>query len=500
MKIMFESPLQSSHETPLYLSEIYPPWREHDRVNKFIVENGKLFWKPLKQEENEDREWVEVELPEGRTPHQPKADWENLMVLDTDGDVHYTKSCDGTETLMTNPKWSSGIWVLPVVSEIFNRFIYQDPNFTVPDGGAWDCSYLEEGSFYLDALGRQHGLGENKGEIEATTTAYVADTKTRRFRFYDPYIPKSPEDSEKLFIPFPETSETTFDLKGCSSCRSGLFCIGYDVSQAEPKVGVVKELAMYYIPVDANLLGLNPMISYTYSSEPESETDFVLPASHHQRISLPQGLGVELTGIVGMERAEGKAMTDVVLTVEGKRVVEYDDGVEEEEKGFFYKKPCDEEWQFKPMPSHLIDPDDILVEKCYDQDEVFSTTVFNFFGHTVDGEHDAKLKNFGHNSLISSISVTIDGIDYGMQLYTQESQWNLIGFDWKSYVLFIPMETREMLGWESEEVVIVKVKIHDEHLVIRDKRNKKDLFHFPIEEETKAIVEEIMESGGCTLL
>lgn len=89
------------------------PWVVHDRVNQFIIENGHLMWRPF-----EEGDWTEASLPGDLRASQVKADWDNLMVLDVDGDVHYAKSVQGTDSQMNHLHWHKGIWDLPVISEI----------------------------------------------------------------------------------------------------------------------------------------------------------------------------------------------------------------------------------------------------------------------------------------------------------------------------------------------------------------------------------------------
>jgi hypothetical protein len=439
------------------LDIIYPPWLIHDRVNEFAVIHGHLYWGPLI---GSKRLWKAVVLPNDRVPVQVKADWENLMVLDTKGDVHYAKSCKGTKTLMNKLAWQKGIWDLPVISALFNEVILHDPNFSVPRDGLWATSYIESGCLYVDGAGRVHEIGDGKDQIGPTTTAFVADTKRRLFKYYDPYIPKWSEDGEKIFLPFPETSSRYLHLKGCASCRSGLFFIGFDVARAE-EGGVNKTLAAYFICADANLLGLNPGIKYSYLQMPPQARDFVLPAYLYQKIQLPEN-GI-LTSLVGVVRTSGNRMTDVVLTIEGRK---------NNEHGFFFKKLSDAEWSFKPVP-HKINPEDFLLEQ-FHKDEKFMPLLFDYLGMSGKG-FKAELLNFGKNTLCSVINIEIEGNIHEVRLHPRQSQWDLLGFDFTEYAIVANEEVCKLLGWEKEAIPVF---VENEDKIISIRGNTEVLFKF----------------------
>lgn len=452
--MMFSLAIRSSLQSKYEMNFPLPPGTTHDRVNQFTVENGHLFWRPLDGEE-----WTEVSLPGNRKAFQVKADWENLMVLDTEGDVHYAKSVSGTGTLMQEVKWQKGIWDLPVISEIYNRIV-KEPNFVVANGESWACSYLEDGAFYVDGAGQKHALGDDG--IGPTTTAFVADHVNRCFRFYDPFVPKWAEDAEDLFIPFPETATSTFELKEVASARSGLFLIGYDV-EPSPKGGVEKSLALYFLSADANLLGLNPGISYGYQTKAANSSTFALPASLYRKLPMPDG---DLCSTIGVERASGSLMTDLILTISG-----YQDG----EKGYFYLPLGEEKWQFRKKESNQ---QEALPPLIIDPKQKFESGLQNCDGFTWDGEHSVLLLGYGKNALQCSMKISVGGEYFPLYLYPKLSQWNLIGFDHVVDTLVIPKKTRKALKWDCGKVVPVQIERTKDSLTISRKSNGKEIFHF----------------------
>lgn len=443
------------------VADLIPPWKICDRVHKYVIEERKLFGRFLAKEG--DPEWSQIFLPDGRIPTQVKADWENLMVLDSAGDVHYTKSMRGEESLIDNLPWQRGIWNLPVLGPIYNC-IARNPNFVVANGEAWDCSYLEGGCHYIDGKNNLHPLGDEVGMIGATTTAYVADQEHRYFRYYDPYIPPWVGDRGTINIPFPETSKSIFDLRGFASCRSQLLLVGYD--RIADDLGVKNSLALYTISADANLRGLNPEISYTYSMQDGNKKSFVLPASHYQKLPIPEG---RISSVVGVERAMGDLMTNVVFTIEGEL-----DGV----AGFFYLSPGEDQWQFQELETHHIDPEAYLESEYIEEDGVFSSFLRDWVGRVFETEYTATLKDFGTRAMESYIDVEVGEEVYQIPLYIKESQLNLIGFNWTKDTLVIPQAVREAFGWDIGEVVSVLCEEEEGQILIKTKDDHQILFCF----------------------
>lgn len=350
----------------------------------------------------------------------------------------------------------------------------KNPNITISNGECWSCSYLEAGTFYLDGAGQKHGLGDDG--IGPTTTAYVADQVNRCFRYYDPFVPKWSEDAEDLYIPFPETATSTFELKGLASSRSGLFILGYDVVAA-PKGGVEKSLGLYFLSADANLRGLNPGISYTYETRSADASEFVLPASLYQKLPFPDG-GVCAT--LGVERGKGLLMTDVILTISGEK-----DG----ERGYFYLLLGEEKWEFKVEEG---DDQEVLPVWVKDREQVFESGLQNCDGHTWDGEYVVTLQGFGRNALQCRMTVWAKGEKYPLYLYPKCSQWNLVGFDKLVYTLVLPEETRKVLAWKCGEVVPVEIETTKDQLRISRRSNGKEIFHFRYKGKES--------EGGCVIL
>ncbi len=453
-------PLSSNASIEVRSVNLFPPGNTYDRLHRYIIKDRQLFWRSRRSES----EWKSISLLEGCIPYQVKADWENLMVLDTDGNVHYTKSMNGDDSLINNLPWQKGIWNFPIISAIYNRIV-GNPNFIVSEGGIWDCSYLESGCRYIDGIGNCHFLGNKAGMIEATTTAYVADQENRCFRYYDPYVPPWAEDAETINIPFPETAHSTFELKGFASCRSQLFLIGYDLMAAE-KGGVEKKLTLYTISADANLMGLNPAISYTYSTENIDKASFVLPASRYRKLPMPEG---SITSVVGIERAEGKLMTDVVLKVEGEL-----NGA----AGFFYLNPGENRWQFQEFKNHIIESEAFLELEYVDEYQMFSSSLQNWNGYVFESGYSAVLRNFGIRAMESKVVVEVDGEVYEIPLYVRQNQWNLIGFDRIEYTLVLSQEVQKVLNWDVDEVMPVLFEKDGNELEIKTKHGHKKLFCF----------------------
>lgn len=424
---------------------ISPPWTIHDRVNEFVIKQGALEWRPIGQI---NADWKAVTLPHGATPCEVKADYEDIMVSDTDGLIHYAKSSNDDGTLMEKLSWQKGIFDLPVISQIYNAIVKQ-PNVKISKTQSWGCSFIESSCFYLDADGKEYSVGK----IGATTTLFVADPKERVFSYYDPFIFKVVEEKKKIFLPFPETSERYLELLELATCCSGLFLIGYDIRQAEG-IGVEKQLSGYFISADANLLGLQPvpfLLSYSYSSE---KRKFVLPVSLYRKINLPEGI----TKNIGLERAPGTKMTDLVLTIESLG-------------GYYWQKLGEKEWKFTEAPDRKKEPSALLKPVVVDSEETFTPMVFDYTGKTKKEGYPATLHDFGHNSLDSKIVVDKAGTISEMHLYPKQCCWNLLGFDEIDYFL---------VEREANKAIEVLVSIDKEtgKVLIRKKFHKEPLFEF----------------------
>jgi hypothetical protein len=445
------SPLSASPNTfQLDGRTLVLPGRIHDQIHEYEIIDHKLFYRFFLH----TKEWKELTLPENREALEVKADDEDLLVLDTQRVVHLTKSVHGEKSLLEAPNWWKGIFNLPIISSIYNRIVAQ-PKLELPEGALWSCSFLEEGTLYLDGTGRTHMLGRGHRDITPTDTVYIANKDSRLFFYYDPYIPKESSDRGCLTIPFPETSSSTFDLVHFVSARSGLFLIGYDITHKK-EGEVTKTLALYFASVDANLLGMNALeVRYSYSS---NSHNFRLPAVRYEQQPIPSD---SISSNIGIERDIDNSMRNLILTVEGKQV---------EIPGIFTKTVNEKKWKFTPQSTETLQ---VLELKEIEEKRSFTTSVYDYEGNSMCGNHDARLKNFGDNSWHSPITIKTEGRKiYHCDLYRKQSQWNLVGFNCTDYTLVANPETQDLL--QIEEVTEVSIDLSPQSLEI--KHGNKTLF------------------------
>lgn len=381
-----------------------PPWDVSGKYHRYKIEEGRVYYQPLQ----ETSDWKIVSFVKDRIPAQAKADWEDLMVLDDKGNIQYTKITAN----MDNPEWKSGIFDLPVISEIFNRYVYEDPY--PKSSGLWSPSFIEEGKIYVDHLRRKHPIDTSLA-YGSTTFLLIYDERHRGFRCYDPFCFKGPEDKESfLYLPLPETADFTFELKGLATCASQSVMLGYEICP-EQSGGVRKTIALYTIFADTNTMGENPLIEYTYGSNPQKE-EFVLPVALYRKHCLPPG---QITSCVKVLRTQGNENDDRLLEIEG---------MQGEQCGFWQKELSQQQWSFIPCKDHKIPSSSILSLVECDPKSEFHPSVFNY----VSENGKDKLLNFGKNSLQSTIFCENGET---LTLYRNQSKMNFIGFNFTDYTL-----------------------------------------------------------------
>lgn len=456
-----------------------------NHVQEFTIKNG-IVWMRLRHNEEDWKPIYFDGFVNGLTPQSLDCDGANLIILDENNDVHYKKVLtDFRKHYITDKNrewlaeagvnfeedeyvavdkgdrdnWKEQWFSLPYIRYVVNLFI-TDKRLKIPlDARDWAISQRGRYNDYLeDRLQRHHE------DSIGVTTLYVLDCNGKEIYKFDPWAPKH----AKITIPLPETSQTSFEAKKISASASVIMAIGYEVQKDNPGH---RKLQVYTRLVDIDSEGWNPGLKYDYFDNSDPKV-YVIP--------LPQWISHPF------ELEEGDFITETITILQigsGNNARELRvEGQHQGQKGFFFKRVDENNWQFEPLDEatgdEITEENALPLEEDDNQAE-FQTTVHDYQSeqanlNTIKSERImVRLLNFGQRSYHSKMMVTIDQKEYELDLHRRKTLKNFIGFEGDTYELVIPQELHEdseiMQAFNGQKVIPLKITQDQTNLIVQDR-------------------------------
>ncbi len=455
--------------------------RTFNHVQEFAIEDG-ILWMRLWRSQDQWKPIYFDGFAEGRIPVSLDSDGANLIVLDETNAVHYKKvlkefrqrDVNGSNrhrlekagaNLATDQhmafnngekdNWKDKWFSLPYLHYLVNLFTGK--RLRIPaDAKAWAISQRGRYNDYLeDPHQHQHPV------TVGVTTLYVLDKNGKDIYKFDPWSPKH----VKVSIPLPETSDMTFEAENISVSASMIMAIGYETQK---DTSDQRTLQIYTRLADIDSEGWNPGLKYDYFDHPHDPEVRIVGQPEWTSHSLKLAPGDFITKAITVVQT-GAGNNERELRVAGQH-----DG----QKGFFFKKVNEEEWQFEAMDDEDDADDEISSENALPLEIVldegdFQTTVHDYVGSgRIKSEYvSAHLSNFGQRSYYSKFEVTINQKPYTLELYKKKTLKNFIGLEGDSYELVIPEKLHQnrqfMRLFKGKKVIPIQVKQHRNQWVLQ---------------------------------
>lgn len=416
-----------------------------NHVHEFAINDGILWTRPHQSQMS----WKAVYFDgymEGLKPKSLSCDGANLVVLDEKNQVHYKKILREFRAVeiqksnrfqsiknKINPasdayiaidksdraNWKDRWFSLPYIQAIVNLFTGK--RLALPeDAKGWAISHRGRYNDYLEDQENQHH------PVDAgVTTLYVLDRNGKDIFKYDPWSSKH----VKISIPLPESANRSFEAENLSVSASTIMAIGYETEKDHSEQSTLK---IYTRLADIDSEGWNPGLKYDYFKHPDDPDTRVIPLASWQTHPLQLEPGDFITKEINiLQTGEGNDARELRVAGQYKA-----------EKGFFFKKINEKDWQFEALKNSKIDQSQAL--KLTKPAGSFQTTVHNYqsqkakIGGIPEREVSARLLDFGQRSFHSKLMLKIGERDVELDLYKKKTLKNFIGFEGDSYELVVP--------------------------------------------------------------
>jgi len=297
-----------------------------NHVNEYVIFNG-FIW--VKSTNEPATSWSHIGFP-GICPVKIMADGNQLAVFDQDGTIYHKTTL--------KEKWKNGQYTFQDTSRVNDWskgwFSSSKEAFSIPQEAI--CSLSERGtfnSFFIDNTGRR------LTNPTSTVQLVVAPHFAQEISIYDPDLPKG----EKITIPLPEKSRSSFTLANHSSSGSTIMVLGYQHTVPESNDLELDqgELTIYTLDFDRTLAGWAEYgnVLPTYVKDPFGHPTHILQDMVWKEHRLPES-ATSLTREISILQT-GQGPTAREMRIGGTNT--------ENKPGFFYKAIEQENWHFEPL-------------------------------------------------------------------------------------------------------------------------------------------------------
>jgi len=285
----------------------------------FQVHEGRICARLVADQSEPWRSFIGRGAPE--LVREISADGRNLIAIDDDGVVHYTK--------LHAIQWTDRWLALPLVGTI-NSLLFGGELFMPPNRG-WSISHRgPENAYYEDVAGKKHPIGAG------VTTLYVLSADGSSIHYADPWLPNGWNND----IPMPEGGRFVAEVMSASASTLFLLARARDHDGRESH-------RMYTRLIDFDTEGNNPFLPYTYVHGDPDPAVRTLPAEDWRlQPTIPISRRARLTdGITIFQSGEGNGAR--TLRVEGTNAGG--------QSGYWQKQIYDQAWNFIST-GHTIGP------------------------------------------------------------------------------------------------------------------------------------------------
>lgn len=396
----------------------------YNHVSCFKLVKGDIFHKRRRLEREHELisdQWELIPSPDtqGRAIRCIKADGANLIAWDTLGIVHYKKVLkekrDGVDGLYRfsikalKNNWKADWFTLPYLSTLLK---------IVAGGRLWInpsdmIAISHRGEF--SALSVNPLTGKNF-RLPNATTLFQFDSRIGRIRLHDPWVPKWAD----ITIPLPQSPFGIFELVSMDSSASLLALLGYKSVLREGK-GIQKVLTVFYLFIDLDLMGMNPIVRYGRGSMPFQSNEWQISLEGFKEAEFPDGIGEIYPGIKVIQDGPDSTYRRIML-----------EGVSRSgEKGCFLQSVGKEAWHFTPM--NTLSRVSLSMNVPVNEERMIPK-ILPYIGKREGVEF--RLEDFSEEELVSTLVVS-DGIDLlRLKVACLQSKLSFIGIKKQSHIAY----------------------------------------------------------------